>query len=69
KNQSASIANKAFTPQSSNANLDLAAKEIKKAPEEAHSVRKCASVLFAKGELYCFAVIFGFHRVIFASRV
>ena len=28
-----------------------------------------ATVIFAKGELYCYAVIFGKSRVIFASRV
>ena len=27
------------------------------------------SVIFAYGEFYCFAVIFGLRRVIFASRV
>jgi len=27
------------------------------------------SVIFACGEFYCFAVIFGLRRVIFASRV
>ena len=32
---------------------------MRRTSQEAHSVRKCASVIFAKGELYCFAVIFG----------
>ena len=40
----------------------------KRLSKEAHSVRKCASVIFAFGELYCFAVIFGLKSKLYSLR-
>ena len=34
-----------------------------------YSYRSITPVLFAFGELYCYAVVFGYRRVIFATRV
>ena len=36
---------------------------------ESSFISGCNSVLFAFGEWYCYAVVFGFRRVIFTARV